>query len=382
MNLNVCMVISYFYPFVGGAEGQALKLAQELKKKGIDIFIVTRRVRGLSKFESFKGIDLYRLWGLGKDNRISSLFFSINLLFFLIKKRSQYQIIHCHLLSTLTVICILIGKLLNKKVIAKLGGSGRYGDLWAIKNKALLGRAKLWVLINYIDLFICPSREIRQELLNTGTSQDKVMMIPNGVSINNFFPLDLFLKQELKQKMGMKGQLIIFSGRLSPEKDLETLLSVFKEIVKDYEIALLILGAGPLESKYQDWVGQNQLKEKVYFLGNIEKVTPYLQISDIFVLPSLSEGLSNSLLEAMACGIPAVVTDIGGNRDMIHDGINGFLFVPQNKARLKEKLVFLLENPTEKERLRKEARKTIEERYTLELVAKRYIDCYKALLGG
>lgn len=378
--MNICMVFSYSY--FGGAEKQAVRLARELISRGNNVLILTRWYRGLKKYEKIDGLAIYRLFTLGKG-KLASLILSFGLLFYLWRMRNKYQVIHCHLLSTLTVLSLFMAKLLKKQVIAKLGCSGHYGDVWTIQHEAFLGPSKLRYLVRNIDRLICPSQETREELLGCGTREDKITVIPNGIDAKKFKPVvDIHEKNRLKEELGIKSRFTItFVGRLVPQKGVNILLQAFKNVSPiDNETQLLIMGSGYQEDFYRRWATDNNLAEQVIFMGETEEISKYLQACDLFILPSLAEGLSNALLESMATGLPVVATRVGGTKDIIENNVNGILVEPKNSRQIAQAISSLIKDQGYAHRLGRNARKTIEKKYSLSKIGKEYIQLYSQLL--
>ncbi len=115
-------------------------------------------------------------------------------------------------------------------------------------------------------------------------------------------------------------------------------------------------------------------------MGETDHVIEVLQDADIFVLPSRAEGISNALLEAMACGLPAIVSDIPGNRDVITHNMNGIIFTVDDPESLIQNLLLILDQPKLRELLGGKARKTVENYYSMDSVADRYISLYQDLM--
>jgi glycosyltransferase involved in cell wall biosynthesis len=145
---------------------------------------------------------------------------------------------------------------------------------------------------------------------------------------------------------------------------------------------LLLVGDGPERTALQVLAGELDLGQSVTFCGVQPDVLPYLHAADLFVLPSVSEGLSNALLEAMASGLPCIVSDIGGNVDLIADGENGLLFESGNINQLTDMLLRLLRNDIGRREFGRRARETIEADYSMDRVAKKYVELYRHLLGN
>ncbi|RMF03428.1 MAG: glycosyltransferase family 1 protein, partial [Chloroflexi bacterium] len=166
--------------------------------------------------------------------------------------------------------------------------------------------------------------------------------------------------------------------RLSPEKRVNQLLDVWPAVRAAHPAAtLLILGTGPQES-----VLRQQAGDGVLFCGRVDNVAPHLQASDLFVLPSATEGLSNALLEALAVGLPVIATNVGGAPDVVEHGHGGWLIPPDQPEQLQEALVTLLADPFQCRQFGQLARLRIERDYALPAVAQRLRRLYDSVLAA
>lgn len=147
--------------------------------------------------------------------------------------------------------------------------------------------------------------------------------------------------------LGAQDRLLVSVGRLAPPKGHAFLLEAFAIVARKHEnVKLLLVGDGELRSDLEMLSGQLAVADRVLFAGSREDVEDVLAMAEIFVLPSVSEGTSLALLEAMACGRPTVATDIPGNRCVIEHGVSGLLVPPGDARALAEAIDGLLENPS------------------------------------
>lgn len=368
---RILMIISLFKPIVGGTEKQAEQLAKRLREKGVKIFFLTRKLKGSPELEIIENIPVYRkiktiefgfFWG------ISYLF---STLLFLIQNRKEYDLIHCHHLQGFhSLAAILIKRLFNKKVIIKVAGGGSLGDIAAIK-KRKLGRIYLWFL-RKADRVISVSNEITCQLKEHGFSLSQIAEIPNGVDLQKFRVQDRSLPSEKR--------LLIYIGRFDHGKGLEDLLSAFKKVHESQPgTQLLLVGDGGEKEKLLRLAYELKIHTSIHFEGVHDDVNHYLGKSEIFVFPSLSEGMSNVLLEAMACGLPIVATRIGGNLELIENGLNGLLVSPGNPGELAEAILWLLTNPDRAKEMGKRGREKVEANYSLDLVVEKYLNLYRQI---
>lgn len=180
------------------------------------------------------------------------------------------------------------------------------------------------ILINtaarLIDCFVCVSEESARLAIQRGLPADRVRTIWNGIDVQRF------------RCVGSQpdGPAVLVA-RLSPEKDVETLLRAASLVIKtDPTFRLEIAGDGPCLKSLQKTTSELGLEGHICFLGQVHDVPALLARASLFVLSSLSEGISLTLLEAMASGLPIVATHVGGNSEVMIDGECGLLVPPQN----------------------------------------------------
>jgi glycosyltransferase involved in cell wall biosynthesis len=361
--LRVAMLIQAYYPRLGGAERQLASLAPLLKERGIEIRIFTRRYDpALSPFEMINDVPVYRLPVPG-PKPLAALSFSFNAMPML--RNFKPHVIHAHELLSPATTAIMAKRLFGTPVVAKVLRGGELGDLAKLKRRAF-GFRRIESIKRGIDSFIVISTEIDNELAEIGVPPEKRIFIPNGVDLNRFAPLSLDERAGLRRSLNLPDDLIVvFSGRLDPEKRVNHLIEMWGEIVKRHPAAtLLILGTGTEEQRLKRMAGPN-----VRFEGNVKDVAPYLRASDIFVLPSSTEGLSNALLEAMASGLASIATSVGGATDVIENGKNGILIQPDNPQALMSALLTLLSDSAMREQFSLGGRDAIRQTYSLPAIA-------------
>ncbi len=206
----------------------------------------------------------------------------------------------------------------------------------------------------------------------------KAVLIPNGVD-----PA-LYIKRsgcrELAGELGLGTEkVIMYTGRLSREKGLDLLIRSFARLRVREKPCLIILGSGPQRSRLLNQIRQAKLEHDVHLLPAVDNVEDYLQLADVFVMPSRFEGLSNAVLEAMACGLPVVATRVTGTDELISDGLDGVLVAADDAQAMAAALDRLLDNPAEAAALGRRAREKIEAQYDLAGIAARYESVYREL---
>ena len=369
--LRVAMIIQAYYPRLGGAERQLASLAPLLRNLNVQICILTRRyAKELSSFEMINDVPVYRLPVPG-PKPLAALSFSISALPLL--RRFNPHVIHAHELLSPATTAVMARSVFGTPVVAKVLRGGELGDLAKLKSRAF-GTRRIESLKHGIDSFIVISKEIDQELSEIGVPLGKRTFIPNGVDLDRFTHLPADRKAFLRHSLNLpQGLIVVFTGRLEPEKRVHHLIEIWPDILKRHpDATLLILGSGTEESRLKQMAGIN-----VRFEGDVKDVAPYLCASDVFVLPSATEGLSNSLLEAMASGLPAVATSVGGATDLIENNRNGILIQPDSRGELSAALVTLLSDPDLRTRFGMLSRDVIRQNYSLSTVAEKLTELYQ-----
>jgi len=370
------MIISSFHPVIGGAERQAQQLAARLVKKDVSVHILTRRYKGLKGYEGIDGVPVHRVPTIGKG-ALASLSYTFFSLLWLFRNRDKHRIVHCHQALSPTTIGVLSKFLFKKKIIVKIAGSD-LGQIYTLPLQSIRKR-----LLSKVDVFIAINDTIRKGLVDLGLGNVTIKSIPNGVDVEKFAPVSFESRISLRERFALpqNGKTLIFAGRLHSVKGLDTLLQACSKALPTLPKAqLLILGEGPEESSLKNLASRLRITDSVLFLGRRDNVVEYLQSADVFILPSMSEGLSNSLLEAMACGLAVVATDVGGNVEAITHGCNGILVPPRDPAQLAQALIHLIDNSTLATELGEQARITVEKNYSLSSVVDQYVDLYQQLL--
>ena len=194
----------------------------------------------------------------------------------------------------------------------------------------------------------------------------KVSLVPNAIDISSLPPL----KERLYEKQ------IIFAGRLSKEKGILNLLEIAKKLPQD--IHLLILGSGPEEDAVKD---ATKLQSNIHYLGYQpkERTIPLIRGSDVLVQPSLVEGLSSTILEAMVCKTPIIATKTGGNVEILVHNKSAILMEPDSHQKILDEILDLITNKQRAEQLREKAFSQVQ-KYDWSHVGNLYLNIYESLL--
>ncbi|MDQ6891349.1 MAG: glycosyltransferase [Acidobacteriota bacterium] len=217
------------------------------------------------------------------------------------------------------------------------------------------------------DITICVSEASRARLIRDyGYPPKRTITRRNGVDLR-YFARDGAVWQRPQVLTREMRPVILCVAQLVPIKRIDVLIEAMRDIVARYPCcACLIVGSGGLEEQLRSRVVQLGLEENVCFSGRIEDVRPFLAAADVFVLPSEREGLPLSVLEAMAFGLPCVVAEAGGNRELVEDGINGFVLPVGSAEALTNALARLLSEEQLRTRMGRASRRIAEEKFDIE----------------
>ncbi len=325
--INICMVIGLFKPFVGGAEKQAELLGKTLLKNNVDVSLITSLQSGVvvdCNQDSFP-VKRIGLPGLGK---ISDFIFAVTIFVKLLLDRKRVDIIHVHQALLPSFASVAAAKLLKKPVLIKCSNSGPRFDLDYFAQTVILGKYMAKFLAKNTDIFVAINEEVGLQLKTWGVEKKRIVYIPNGVFIEHWKISENELFSQLKVKSENKQINLITVCSLSSKKDLGTLIQALEILKMEIPFKLFMLGKGPLREQLEMQVKNSGLEKYVTFVGKVDSsvVQQYLRDSDIFILPSITEGVSNALLEAMAAGVLCIASDIPGNRKVITHLDNGLLF--------------------------------------------------------
>jgi glycosyltransferase involved in cell wall biosynthesis len=348
---------------LGGAEKLMLALALGLARRGYEpVFAVppegwlaeevTRRKLPLVPLPPRRSIDIgFVRWLVG------------------LVRKENISVIHAHMMA-MNLYGSIASRLAHVPCVPTL--HGRLYDLERARRRLLYrGMARL------AGNLVAVSDELGQALISeAGISPSRVMVIPNGIDLVQFRPA-------YSETAAAKLPVLICVSTLLEVKGHRYLLEAMPQIRRQFPaVKLLIVGDGPLHAELEQQQCTLQLADAVSFLGERADVPELLAESSIFVMPSLSEGQSLSLMEAMAAALPVVTTRVGGNREIVAENETGLLVPPGNPEALAAAICSLLCDPQRARQLGLSGRARIAAKFSLEAVLDRYEALYQQLLAG
>jgi glycosyltransferase involved in cell wall biosynthesis len=283
-------------------------------------------------------------------------------------RRERIRLVHPFDVPTV-IFAVPLGRLARVPVVL----SSQRGDrrLFARGAQHALGIAD-----RLADSVIVNSDYVRRILVTEfGARDDRVRTHRNGLDVGVFQPNGRCRRPELRDG----GLVVGIVAALRTEKSIHTLIEAFSRL-RNATHQLVIVGDGPCKKHLQTQARQMGLGDRCLFVPGTPDVVAWYRSMDVFVLPSLNESFSNSLMEAMACGCAVVASKVGGNPELVRDGENGLLFEPGNVADLASRLEAILLDVECRRRLAAAAVRTIQEEYTIQASARRYAALYEELL--
>ncbi len=222
------------------------------------------------------------------------------------------------------------------------------------------------------------STEVKNVLVDCGMEEKNITIIHSSI-----IPPVLPKKSTLKKELGWdpEAPLIGTAASLHERKGLKYLITAYTDMKKEVpRLKLVIAGEGPQEKELKELVERIGMENDIRFLGFRKDMPNILAALDVFILPSLLEGLGVALLEASGAGVPVVASNTGGIPDVVDDGKSGFLVPPGDSAALTEKILKLLKDKRLREVMGQFGKDRIEKEFSADLMVKRYIELYEKLL--
>ncbi len=323
---------------------------------------IAQHVQGLTKFLKKKG---YCVEITSSENTFTIPIKGLKNLSFMIssflktKFNKDYDIVHAHNISS----ALAMKNIKGKKILSIHGiFSNQINDLHG-KTLASISRKYEKNALKWADAITVISKEAFDYYTNLGYN---VFQVPNAIDISS-------LETNVDKRYSKQ---VIFAGRLSHEKGIDSLISISQKLTND--IHLIILGAGPEEEKINDLVKNHK---NIHFFGyqNKNQTISLIRGSDILIHPSLYEGISSTILEAMACKTAIIASDVGGNKELIENNLNGITIKPHNIDSFVKQIINLFDNEKLRQLLINNALKTVE-KYNWNEVGNLYLDVYQSVL--
>jgi L-malate glycosyltransferase len=398
---KIVMLIPSFFPNkMGGSEIQALRLSKKLITQGWDVIVFTLGTGGLPTYENVQGINVIRVSGkllmipraiqflqkrfpllqrkvteevleeYGRPNDTAS-FFLARIFYGLCLKEIRKKNISPSVIQVNTVEWVSIsGALLAQELkIPLLVKDSTVNGLAKLKLMPFVAKCRQWIIQH--SFFVAISSVIKKELLAQAVGEQRIFTINNGIELADCF----------SERDSVTGNSCLFVGNLyqEPAKGFSVLLDAWSLVVRDIDAAVLnVVGEGDI-GRYKQLVKSKALEKSVVFWGKQSDLKNFYITNEIFILSSIREGMSNSLIEAMAYGLPCVSTKVSGSTDLIEHESSGILVEPRNVVALADGIRFLLRNKHLHKVIAQNAKQKVEQLCDINVVAARYGEVYNEL---
>ena len=377
------MFCGQFYPLIGGAERQAEKLSRGLLEKGVHVEVLTpQHEESWQLREEVEGLIINRfpyknlrnklpwLRGIGFAN---TLYINFQTRKAVEKHVLNFDLLHAHIATPMVVAAMEAAHLKGKKALCKIASGGQYFDFEQVNKTSLLGSFIVKRLISSMDQWIAISDEVKKNLIASGVCEGRIKSIPNGVDIP---------ESNNKQKNG-KTTNFLYLGRFSkshPRRDFHTLLYAFDKLVMLFpHCQLKLVGGGDRMEEIKGIISELEYaKNNVQMLGYSDSKI-WLEWADVLIQPSYYEGMSNTLLEAMATGLACIANDIPPNRAVLDNGNAGMLVPVEDKNALLSSMTRLVTTDGLSVDYGKRALSRAINVYSMASVAEQYIQLYSDL---
>jgi glycosyltransferase involved in cell wall biosynthesis len=374
------MMLSRYPPVRAGMELACQRLSQMLAAREHRVTVLTEKILpDLPAEWNDAGVRVLRFRCIGRPP-FSSAIYCLKTFWFLSRVRDS-DILHAHMIAGPAMLALLIGKLQRKPVLVKMAGAGVMGDV-STSSQSLRGQIKLWIFRRWATDIVAISPRIEGEAKALMRSRGRIHLIPNGVDTTLFFPPDIDAKKAAKQKMGLPEsyRVALYVGRWADAKGLEELLDAWEMGMRkpSFPWMLLMVIAGEFAPSARMRAQLDRVGDRIRIVINIVDLIPYYHASDLAILLSAGEGLSNFLLEAMACGIPTLTSEPAAVT-----GITSGIVLPDSKtpaAQCLEELQRLHEHPEELIERGSHVCQEVTERFSLSAVADAYETLYQTMI--
>jgi glycosyltransferase involved in cell wall biosynthesis len=380
--LRILMICPQFRPIVGGYERAAERLSAELGRLGHNVTVLAeRRDRNWLADEQMTAYAVHRVWCVYRRGwHIWTSLLSYAL--FIVWNVRKYDVCHVHQYGHHAALLIAIGGLFGRPVVLKVTNTGEQGIESALHRAGswsrLLGR-----LHRQVNACVVTTGSAFAEAVRFGIPANRIQQIPNGVDLDEFAPATGEEKALIKTRLGLQRALVvIYCGRLTSEKNPDGLLEAWRIVAQDVgNVELVLVGDGPLRPLLENSVRNSHHSDSVRLVGIQSQVVSWYRAADVYVLPSRNEGLSNSLLEAMSCGLPVVSTRVSGSTEIFSEADIGCLVDVGDVAGFADALKTLLTEEKRRLQCGVAARSYVKAKYSIESVGASTVALYQELLS-
>lgn len=386
---RVLLVAGAYSPELSSGGLQSAAVARVLGPRLDAVVLTTSSEPTLRRQDEVDGVPVSRIY-IDVNSRLSFVRALAGMAVALVRLLPRVDIAHIQGYSTKNILIMALAKLFGRPVILHLQ-TARHDEPSAVKGQGRLA----WCAYSTADLYLSVSPGLTASYLATGLPADRIREVPNGVDASRFRPASPGERASLRARLNLPASrpLVLFVGVISPDKQPHVLLDAWLRLQQDPATASTLVLVGATDPALFELADRliDQLRatarasgfaDRVLFVPPTNQIQDYFRAADMYVMPSLREGLPIALLEAMACGLPCVASRLPGATDvMVEDGVNGRLVAVGDVGAFAAAIAGLLAAPEVAARLGAAARRTVEDRYTMERVADLWFDAYQHVLA-
>lgn len=373
--MKIIQVVHSFYPRYEGIGNYCYQLSKYLVEKGHQVEVITSKLYEDSPVLEFRdGFTIHRCpyFGVIGTNRLAFILDRI--------LQTKADVIHAHSYIFLTTNQVALAKKLKPRpfLLHLHGGLEVFSSknfstnlLFNIKNNIYDHTFGKWTLKSADAIASVSKCDIQTAVKKFGLDKKLLYWVPNAVNLNMFGMCT-------SKKASMN---IVFIGKFVHSKGIDVLVDVIKRILKERnDVIFTLVGKGYLQNLIEDITRSYQ--GKINLTGEVphSKIPSILSNATILFLPSYSEGLPTVCLEAFACGVPVVATNVGGVSELVIDGMTGFLFPPGDVERGTQNILKLLDNEFLREKMKQNCRYLVEKNYCWKVAVKKIEKIYNLMV--
>ena len=384
--MKILYISQWFSSSGGGGEVLFIEFASEMAKRGHSVHVLTHKdsSRAGLKFDNIYIHEVKPGLSSFPPSYFQNIGFILNATWIGLRIIKNYQIdlIHCNNFSPI-IVGTLLSKLCNKPLIKTVhvvfAATSKYWSNWSKQTNVSRFSSIIGPLFEKLtirlpaDIIHTVSKTTKENLVRFG-ARSKIILVPNIVNLSSYDKLNL------KKSY---GDYILFIGRLVFNKNLNVLIESFVKVVQKVPNAkLIVVGTGPMLQIWKKMVRDLELKDRIIFTGYVgenEKMDLTANTS-AFVLPSINEGMPTVVLEAFAMSTPVIVSDIQSHREIVDDGVDGFLIPLDDKQKWAEKIIYILTNREVCKKMGCNGRAKVEKQFSSQIAINKLESIYKELI--
>jgi glycosyltransferase involved in cell wall biosynthesis len=380
----VLMVTGAYYPEISSGGTQCRQIARALAGRVYVSVLTTAIDPKLPADDQVDGVPVSRVFidVTSPASRIAAL---VRMTVALVPLIRRADVVHIHGCSGKNVLVTLVAKLMGRPIVLSLHTAGQ-DEPEAIRRS---GRLSWWAFTS-ADLYLSVSPGLVAAYLAAGLPRPRIRQVPNGIDTDRFAPATLEDRRRLRERFQLSGDrpVIVFVGFFSSDKQPRVLFDAWVRLRTSAGIDADLVYVGATASPYfevddriagdmRSEAAQRGWADRLVLVGSTHDVQDYLRAADLFALPSRREGLPVALLEAMACGLPCVASDLSGSTDaIIENGRNGVLVPVGDSNAFADAMATLIADRQKAAAIGAAARDTVTQRFALGDVAKQWLAAY------